>query len=84
MTPSLRVTGAALVLAAALLCATPAAATPGTDITAVTLTQAQIPAGLLPFVAGTDLVVREITIAPGGSDPPITGSPVSSRGCSTW
>ncbi|MCP2320550.1 Cupin domain protein [Nocardia amikacinitolerans] len=44
-----------------------AEATPGSDITAVTLGQAQIPAGLLPFVAGTDLVVREITIGPGGS-----------------
>ncbi|MEV0297884.1 cupin domain-containing protein [Nocardia sp. NPDC050710] len=44
-----------------------AGATPGTGVTAVTLGRAQIPAGLSPMVAGTDLVVREITIAPGGA-----------------
>ncbi|WP_327109769.1 cupin domain-containing protein [Nocardia sp. NBC_01730] len=58
---------AAVVLVGALAGAATAHATPGIDITAVTLGQAQIPAGLLPFVAGTDLVVREITIGPGGS-----------------
>ncbi|MEU2030569.1 cupin domain-containing protein [Nocardia amamiensis] len=67
MTPFLRVAVAPVVLAGALAGAANANATPGTDITAVTLGQAQIPAGLLPFVAGTDLVVREITIGPGGS-----------------
>ncbi|MEU0873996.1 cupin domain-containing protein [Nocardia brasiliensis] len=67
MRPFLRVAGAAIVLGAAVCGGVTANATPGTDITAVTLAQAQIPAGLLPFVAGTDLVVREITIAPGGS-----------------
>ncbi|WP_406281572.1 cupin domain-containing protein [Nocardia sp. NBC_00881] len=58
---------AAVVLVGALAGVATAHATPGTDITAVTLGQAQIPAGLLPFVAGTDVVVREITIGPGGS-----------------
>lgn len=67
MTPFTRGTAVAILLGAALCTGIPADATPGTDITAVTLAQAQIPAGLLPFVAGTDLVVREITIAPGGS-----------------
>ncbi|MFC9439928.1 cupin domain-containing protein [Nocardia sp. NPDC057030] len=67
MTPFTRGTAVAIMLGAALCAGIPAGATPGTDITAVTLAQAQIPAGLLPFVAGTDLVVREITIAPGGS-----------------
>ncbi|MEU7764257.1 cupin domain-containing protein [Nocardia sp. NPDC049190] len=58
---------AVAVLVGSPVLAANAHATPGSDITAVTLGQAQIPAGLLPFVAGTDLVVREITIGPGGS-----------------
>ncbi|QIS15156.1 cupin domain-containing protein [Nocardia arthritidis] len=44
-----------------------AGATPGVDVNPVTLGQAEIPANILPFVAGTDYVVREITIGPGGS-----------------
>ncbi|BDT96240.1 MULTISPECIES: cupin domain-containing protein [Nocardia] len=67
MTLFLRVAVAPVVLAGALVSAAHADATPGSDITAVTLGQARIPAGLVPFVAGTDLVVREITIGPGGS-----------------
>ncbi|WP_039800251.1 cupin domain-containing protein [Nocardia araoensis] len=67
MTLFLRVAAVPVVLAGALMGAAHAGATPGSDITAVTLGQAQIPAGLVPFVDGTDLVVREITIGPGGS-----------------
>ncbi|MBH0775694.1 cupin domain-containing protein [Nocardia bovistercoris] len=58
---------AGTLVGAGVLGAGGATATPGVDITAVTLGRTQIPAGLSPFVAGTDLVVREITIAPGGS-----------------
>ncbi|WP_433200511.1 cupin domain-containing protein [Nocardia sp. CA-107356] len=67
MTPFTRAAVTVVVAVGSVFGAASADATPGTDITAVTLAQAQIPAGLLPFVAGTDLVVREITIAPGGS-----------------
>ncbi|MFE7797769.1 cupin domain-containing protein [Nocardia sp. NPDC057440] len=67
MTPFIRAGIAVLMLGGSSLGAATAHATPGSDITAVTLAQTQIPAGLLPFVAGTDLVVREITIGPGGS-----------------
>ncbi|MGW4366211.1 cupin domain-containing protein [Nocardia takedensis] len=52
----------------ALSCAAwPAQATPGTDITAVTLGQVSVPDRLVPFLRGTDFVAREITVAPGGS-----------------
>ncbi len=45
-----------------------AQATPSSGVTAVTLNQGAIPAVLKPFVAGaSNYVVREITIAPGGS-----------------
>ncbi|NMN96006.1 cupin domain-containing protein [Antrihabitans stalactiti] len=45
-----------------------AQATPSSGVTGVILTQAQIPAGLVPMIAGAaDVVVREITIAPGGT-----------------
>ncbi|WP_433732388.1 cupin domain-containing protein [Nocardia sp. CA-129566] len=67
MTPFTRAAVTTVVSVGSVFGAATANATPGTDITAVTLAQAQIPAGLLPFVAGRDLVVREITIAPGGS-----------------
>ncbi|WP_069163544.1 cupin domain-containing protein [Nocardia altamirensis] len=67
MTPFTRGSAVALLLGAALFGTATANATPGTGITAVTLAQAQIPVDLIPFVAGTDYVVREITIAPGGS-----------------
>ena len=43
-------------------------ATPSSGVTATTLTQGAIPAVLAPYVGGaTDFVVREITIAPGGT-----------------
>ncbi len=46
----------------------PATATPSSGISAVTVAEGDIPAGLLPFVpAGVHLAVREITIAPGGT-----------------
>lgn len=67
MMPVLRGTAAVIVVAGALFGTAPANATPGTDINAVTLAQTQIPPNLIPFVAGTDVVVREITVAPGGS-----------------
>ncbi|WP_054815042.1 cupin domain-containing protein [Nocardia arizonensis] len=67
MRPIIGAAVAGILAGASVLGAGNAAATPGVDVTAVTLAQARIPAGLLPFVAGTDLVVREITIAPGGS-----------------
>lgn len=45
-----------------------AQATPSSGVTAVTLAQGAIPAVLEPFVSGAgNFVVREITIAPGGS-----------------
>ncbi|TQM30961.1 cupin domain-containing protein [Nocardia bhagyanarayanae] len=67
MTPIVRGAVVAAMVGGSLVGGVRAEATPGSEITAVTLGQAQIPAGLLPFVAGTDLVVREITIGPGGS-----------------
>ncbi|MFC3962171.1 cupin domain-containing protein [Nocardia jiangsuensis] len=48
-----------------LLGAGNASATPGVDITAVTLGQVTVPAGIFPVA--TDLVARRITIGPGGS-----------------
>jgi len=45
-----------------------AGATPSSGVTAQTLTQGDIPAVLAPFVGGAkSFVVREITIAPGGT-----------------
>ncbi|MYR08282.1 cupin domain-containing protein [Gordonia sp. SID5947] len=45
-----------------------ATATPSSGISAVTLAEGDIPAGLLPFVpAGVHVAVREITVAPGGT-----------------
>lgn len=45
-----------------------AGATPSSGISAVTLAEWEIPADLLPFVPeGADIVVREITLAPGGT-----------------
>ncbi|MGC4961394.1 cupin domain-containing protein [Gordonia sp. DT218] len=45
-----------------------AAATPSSGISAVTLAEGDIPAGLLPFVPkGVHVAVREITVAPGGT-----------------
>jgi quercetin dioxygenase-like cupin family protein len=67
MTSFTRSAIAAVLLGGSVFGAATANATPGVGITAVTLAQAQIPAGLLPFIQGTDLVAREITIAPGGS-----------------
>ncbi|GAC70963.1 hypothetical protein GS4_45_00190 [Gordonia soli NBRC 108243] len=56
-------------LAAPLLIAPAVAhATPPSGISAVTLAETEIPADLLPFVPkGVHVVVREITIAPGGT-----------------
>ncbi len=54
----------------ASVCLVPAAAkaTPSSGISAVTLAEGDIPAGLLPFVPdGVHVAVREITIAPGGT-----------------
>lgn len=56
-----------------------AGATPPLDVSAETLAQGQIPAGLLPSVPATDLVARRITIGPGGTtgwhyhDGPVAG-----------
>ncbi|KAA0024025.1 cupin [Antrihabitans cavernicola] len=57
-----------------------AQATPSSGVTAVTFAQGTVPAGLIPFVAGaTDVTIREITIAPGGTtgwhfhDGPVVG-----------
>ncbi|MCH5641171.1 cupin domain-containing protein [Gordonia sp. ABSL49_1] len=56
--------------AVVIACGVPAlaSATPSSGVTAVTLAEGDIPAGLLPFVPdGVHVVVREITIAPGGT-----------------
>ena len=45
-----------------------AGATPSSGISAVTLAEGDIPAGVLPFVPdGVHVAVREITIQPGGT-----------------
>ncbi|GAA1458447.1 cupin domain-containing protein [Williamsia maris] len=55
-------------LAAVALPAGTAGATPSSGISAVNLAQADVPAGLLPFITGPgQATVREITIAPGGT-----------------
>ncbi|AZG47767.1 cupin domain-containing protein [Gordonia insulae] len=57
----------ALTVGAGLVPAT-AAATPPSGISATTLAEGDIPAGLLPFVPkGLHVAVRQITIAPGGT-----------------
>ncbi|WP_051026880.1 cupin domain-containing protein [Nocardia higoensis] len=57
----------AVVLGSLITAASPAAATPATDLTAETLDEAHLPVGLPPTVTGTDLIARRIIIAPGGS-----------------
>lgn len=59
---------AAILLTPALLSPAIATATPSAGVSATTLAEADIPAGLLPFVPqGVHVEVREITIAPKGT-----------------
>ncbi|MCX2966727.1 cupin domain-containing protein [Gordonia aquimaris] len=69
MLRSLRVlAGLCVVAALSGVGTSPALATPSSGISAVTVAEGDIPAGLLPFVPdGVHVAVREITIAPGGT-----------------
>ena len=62
------VVGLCLVVAGSGVLTSPALATPSSGVSAVMLAEAEIPAGLLPFVPdGVHVALREITIAPGGT-----------------
>ncbi|MCZ0914811.1 cupin domain-containing protein [Gordonia amicalis] len=67
-TTAITAIAAAALLTPALLGPVTANATPSSGVSAVTLAETDIPAGLLPFVPqGVHVEVREITIAPGGT-----------------